>query len=716
MKLRIKENYLNEDIEAVKKYYPNIDDSTFMQLISLDPTYRDGSNSVGKYGKWILNLFKKGAISEEDFSEITPLLQQFTTYRNRVQNKDLNAYKTLDDLSNTLAQVVDDDSMLSDRQKLRFLKNVKAGRVSTDAEDDYDVVLDTSNFTVYVPNTHEASMKLGNGTEWCTAHENPEWYEKYTKNGGKLYIVKNKSTGERWQYSDDQGDFLDQDDEEFDILELMCQDERLSKFFQQFLGVDYYNFDGTYTYKGGKVPEYIKDKLETVVIDDGIECVDSSAFAGCSYLKKAVFSNSVEMINTWAFQNCSSLTTITLPTSLRVVGGNAFHQSGLVSIVIPDGVRKINQGAFAHCKELKRVEIADSVKTIGTGVFSDCDNLISVKLPNNIETIPMHMFSSCYHLNDVVIPESVRGINVASFFDCASLEHIELPYNVEFIGRRAFCGCRALKSVDIPNSVVAILEGAFEDCVNLKSIKIPSSVESMETEIFNGCKNITVYTDDEYVIDCCDLEKVPVKPIKEFKVESVNRAIKLHIKEDTACVVSKTSYMEDGLDKNGIYYFGQKPETPKSWRDIFKTRNLTDKESEIYDEWLHAESEHTGENIFDMIDNHINKKKGMCEMKLIRENDNEIVDYIELDSKQVKDADGWLTDYTMYMKIETTRDKWLAFLQSANPENPEVPEDMCRGPKSLTTQARCASRASRYTTFSKHQSSWPKAARSTNTR
>ena len=194
MKLKVFENrYLLEDIAAVKKYYPSIDDATFMQLIALDPTYRDGSNSLGKYGKWILNLYNKGAISEEDFSEISPLLQQFTTYRNRIQNKDLNSYKSLQELSDTLAAVVDDDSMLSPRQKVRFLKNVKAGRVQISAEDDYDVVLETPQFIVYVPNTHEASMKLGKGTKWCTAHENPEWYNGYTSDGDKkfkLYIIK----------------------------------------------------------------------------------------------------------------------------------------------------------------------------------------------------------------------------------------------------------------------------------------------------------------------------------------------------------------------------------------------------------------------------------------------------------------------------------------------------------------------------------------------
>ena len=232
IKLYINESvYIKEDIEAVKKYYPNIDDNMFMNLIALDPTYRDRSNSVGKYGKWILNLYNKGNLSNDDIDNITDVLNQFTTYRNRIQNKDLNSYKSLSALEDVLASVVDDDSMLTDRQKVRFLKNVKSGKIKTSADDDYDVVLETPNFIVYVPNTHEASMKLGKGTTWCTAHENPEWYDKYTKDNGKLYIVKDKDTGKRWQYSDLKGDFLDENDRDFNILELMKQDEKLSKFF-----------------------------------------------------------------------------------------------------------------------------------------------------------------------------------------------------------------------------------------------------------------------------------------------------------------------------------------------------------------------------------------------------------------------------------------------------------------------------------------------------
>lgn len=52
-------NRLREDIEAVLKLFPNIEKDKAMQLIRLDPTYKEGRNSVGTYGKWILNLYNK---------------------------------------------------------------------------------------------------------------------------------------------------------------------------------------------------------------------------------------------------------------------------------------------------------------------------------------------------------------------------------------------------------------------------------------------------------------------------------------------------------------------------------------------------------------------------------------------------------------------------------------------------------------------------------
>ena len=495
--------YLVEDIEAVKKYYPNIDDATFRRLIELDPTYRAGSNSLGKYGKWILNLYKNNNISEDDFEDVTKILNQFNIYRNRIQNKDLNFYKTLDDLSDVLAHVVDDDSMLSDRQKVRFKKNVKAGRIKVDAEDDYDVVFESPKYIVYVPNTHEASMKLGKGTEWCTAHENPDYFDGYTKNGGKLYIVKNKFTDEMWQFSDAFGDFLDENDDDFDVMELLNSDDKLKEFFMKLIG---FVGNGEFIYMGATVPDELKDEVITLKV-----------------------ANRVTYIKDYSFCNCHSLESIEIPGSVKEIGENAFNGcTNLSTVIINNGVERIERGAFRSC------------------------GIEHIKFPNSISDIGYWAFQGCARLKSITIPENVETVREESFGDCSYLE-----------------------TVNISDGVYTIQSKAFHNCKNLTSVKIPMSTVDVSSYAFIGADDdqLTIYTDNEIVKS--DLDKFTlftIKPERMFK--GVSESLKLKISEDTACVPSKISYMnEDGLDDNGIYYFGKKPDKPKNWKDFIKSRS-----------------------------------------------------------------------------------------------------------------------------------------------
>lgn len=57
--LNLMEEYLLEDIAAVREHYPSIDDETFDKLIRLDPTFKENVDRVGTYGKWLLDLYKK---------------------------------------------------------------------------------------------------------------------------------------------------------------------------------------------------------------------------------------------------------------------------------------------------------------------------------------------------------------------------------------------------------------------------------------------------------------------------------------------------------------------------------------------------------------------------------------------------------------------------------------------------------------------------------
>ena len=440
LKLRILEgDYLLEDIAAVKKYYPKIDDDVFMTLIALDPTYRDGSNSLGKYGKWILNLYNKGKLSEDDFGEVTPLLNQFTTYKNRIQNKDLNAYKTLDDLDAVVSAVVDDDSMLSDRQKLRFKKNLKAGRVENSAQNDYSTDYEDSYWIVQIPHTHEASMKLGKGTSWCTAHEDPEWYNTYTYDDGEefnLYVMKNKSTGERWQYCDNpyrgyDYQFMDENDNEVEpgyfISDLMSDNPDENEGFVEYLtelNPEFFKnvrimgengelqvVDNTIIKCDGYVDSelYIPDgideigegafldnaDIDVVVLSDSVRIINESAFETSSINELRVSeSSSLEYIDKDAFYGADSLTSIWLPDSLEVINYRAFAQSGVHQAQI-NNVTLINTFAFQRSDlgSLYIYESRDGLE-IRELAFSECPELTKVLLPDNVKSISDKAFDS----------------------------------------------------------------------------------------------------------------------------------------------------------------------------------------------------------------------------------------------------------------------------------------------------------------------------------
>ena len=89
-----------------------------------------------------------------------------------------------------------------------------------------------------------------------------------------------------------------------------------------------------------------------------------------------------------------------------------------------------------------------------------------------------------------------------------------------------------------------------------------------------------------------------------------------YISEDTCSVPSKTSYVEDGFDDNGIYYFGKKPKLPVNWKEYKRNDN----------------------------------KKVTLES--YSKPDDASCTYIEFDSKRVFDEEGYETDYTMYAVIE----------------------------------------------------------------
>ena len=220
----IKEQIITEGINEVKANYPNIPDEVFYQLIALDPTYKDGKDSVGIYGKWILNLYNKHRLKEEDFYKVPELLTEFEEKKRGFQNKDINQFKTLPDLYDALQNV---EIKLTDRQQLRQRQN-KIRQSMQDA----DIVFDDSEWTVYVPKTYEASCKLGQGTRWCTASNSKDYYYNKYSEQGNLYILINKTDPNiKYQFHFPSKQFMNASDKMIKMTDVVGSDDALLKFF-----------------------------------------------------------------------------------------------------------------------------------------------------------------------------------------------------------------------------------------------------------------------------------------------------------------------------------------------------------------------------------------------------------------------------------------------------------------------------------------------------
>ena len=235
-----------------------------------------------------------------------------------------------------------------------------------------------------------------------------------------------------------------------------------------------------------------KDKIESVVIEDGVTSIGANAFDGCSGLTSITIPSSVTSIGEHAFYGCSGLTSITIPSSVTSIGAHAFWGcSGLTSITIPSSVTSIEKYVFSGCSGLTSITIPNSVTSIEWGAFSGCSGLTSITIPSSVTSIGEGAFEGCSGLTSITIPSSVTSIGKYAFSGCSGLTSITIPSSVTSIGAYAFRGCSGLTSITIPSSVTSIGEYTFYGCSGLTSITIPNSVTSIGTSAFSGCSGLT---------------------------------------------------------------------------------------------------------------------------------------------------------------------------------------------------------------------------------
>ena len=141
-----------------------------------------GSASINpnhKYLDWITKNWSPTDVEGDEIThnlkEILLAVSKFDTQNQRLKIKDLNQYKNLEQLFDTLQELG------------------QTARRTVEISDEVDRIYEDNRFVVVVPKTHKSSCYYGAGTKWCTASKDTDSHFSNYKTNGELYYIIDKT-------------------------------------------------------------------------------------------------------------------------------------------------------------------------------------------------------------------------------------------------------------------------------------------------------------------------------------------------------------------------------------------------------------------------------------------------------------------------------------------------------------------------------------------
>jgi hypothetical protein len=124
----------------------------------------------GKYLVWAARMYASKFFKMEDIPRIRSEILAFELHKKDLPNKDLNAYRSLNDLYKAIDQFVE--------------------RKDEDEDDDgVEWIIKSKYYKALIPRTMEAAKKWGKNTRWCTAWEKNNQFDSYAKQGDLVIII-----------------------------------------------------------------------------------------------------------------------------------------------------------------------------------------------------------------------------------------------------------------------------------------------------------------------------------------------------------------------------------------------------------------------------------------------------------------------------------------------------------------------------------------------
>lgn len=133
-----------------------------------------------------------------------------------------------------------------------------------------------------------------------------------------------------------------------------------------------------------KIPEYINSKKVSALI--------SIAFCGCQKLKKLILPGTIKKIKERSVQGCDKLEEVVLSDGIEEIGAYTFWGNyNLKKIKFSKSLKKIGDRAFSICPKIKYIRFNDGLEEVGENNFKYL-NLKYLYIPNSLEKIGNNAF------------------------------------------------------------------------------------------------------------------------------------------------------------------------------------------------------------------------------------------------------------------------------------------------------------------------------------
>ncbi len=239
--------------------------------------------------------------------------------------------------------------------------------------------------------------------------------------------------------------------------------------------------------------EYIPyaDSIVSVVIEPGIEGIESDVFWMCPNLTEIVIPDTVIFIDEYTFDECPGLkNTVDGVVYIKTKDNPHFmiydiSKWSITALNIPSSTRFITEYAL---QLLSLTDVAEINAAEDNPYYASVDGVLFNKNKTKLICYP-----ACKSGTSYVVPESVTSLGDVAFMGCIELENITLSDNLIYIGDSAFYDS-GIKSITIPQNVDSLCGSAFSQCRELSEILVDE--DNMYYAEFDGI----LYSKDKSVV------------------------------------------------------------------------------------------------------------------------------------------------------------------------------------------------------------------------